>query len=182
MAKITQYYVSPVTTSIETLLKYLADRRLITDLVTKLVITFGTVLIVGGLYLMLSAAQTYAAVQTIVSSIAWVPGIPFAMGELTNVGSSIIGLVAWLVGIDLLLVGLGLWVRHRLARFTALIIFVLAACFQFVQFVESGILGSPGSAASLLANVILAYFLYSRFDSAKLLKNKLAPSSQLTAT
>jgi len=163
--------LSPVTNSTNKLRKYLFDRVLITDLVAKLVITFGVVLIAGGLYLMLTQASMSA--QSIVSAVSWVPGIPFYVGVLSNVGSSTVGLVVWLIGLDLLVVGLGLWVRHVLARFTALTVFALASCFQFVQCVELGILGAPASAASLCVDAVLAYFLFSRFDSVAVAKSHL---------
>lgn len=150
--------------------KYFSN-NLITDIIAKLVITFGVVLIVGGLYLMITAgdastqaAQTSLAAKTAVSLFNWVPGIPFYIGDLANLSTSTIGLVTWFVGLDLLLVGLGLWVRHRLARFTALMIFVLAAFFQFVQFVYLGIMGAPISVIELCIDGILVYLLFSKFD------------------
>jgi len=172
MLKEEKSYFSPVG-------KYLSNRNLITDLIAKLVITFGVVLIVGGLYLMITdgdaatqAAQTSVAAKTAVSLFNWVPGIPFYIGDLANSSTSTVGLVSWIVGLDLLLVGLGLWVRHRLARFTALMIFVLAAFFQFVQFLYLGILGAPASVLELCVDGILVYFLLSKFDSQTGLKSK----------
>jgi hypothetical protein len=159
--------------------KYLSNRTLITDLIAKLVITFGVVLIVGGLYLMVTdvdassqVAKTSLAAKTAVSLFNWVPGIPFYIGDLANLSASTVGLVSWLVGLDLLLVGLGLWVRHTLARFTALMIFVLAAFFQFVQFLYLGILGAPTSVIELCIDGILIYLLFSKFDSQTGLKSK----------
>jgi hypothetical protein len=149
--------------------EYFSNRALITDIIAKLVITFGVVLIVGGLYLMITAGDASTQVvqtssKTAVSLFNWVPGIPFYIGDLANLSTSTVGLVSWLVGLDLLLVGLGLWVRHKLARFTALMIFVLAACFQFVQFLYLGILGAPTSVIELCIDGILVYLLFSKFD------------------
>jgi lysylphosphatidylglycerol synthetase-like protein (DUF2156 family) len=156
-----------------------SDRPLVTDLTAKLVITFGVVLIVGGLYLMMTdpgastqAVQTSLAVKTAVSTVNWVPGIPFYIGDLGSLSASTVGLVSWFVGLDLLLVGLGLWVRHKVARFTALIIFVLAACFQFIQFLQFGILGAPTSVLEFCVDGILVYFLFSKFDSQTGLKTQ----------
>ena len=87
------------------------------------------------------------------------------MGSLTNTSVSIIGLISWFIGLDLLLVGLGLWVRHNFARLAALMIFALAACFQFIQFLLSGIMGSPASITGLILNGILFYFILLKFDS-----------------
>ena len=152
---------------------YLSDRTLITDLLAKLIITFGVVLIVGGLYLIITGAsvstqvaQTNLAAKSAVSTVDWIPGIPFYIGDLANVSVTAIGLVSWILGIDLLLVGLGIWVRHPLARLAALMIFTLAAFFQFVQFLLLGILGSPISIIELCVDGVIVYFLLSKFDSA----------------
>lgn len=158
-------YFSPFTDSINKLRKYLSDRTLITDLISKLVITFGVVLIVGGLYLMITdAGNSTQTVETMVSAVDWVPGIPFYIANLENVSASIIGLVAWIVGLDLLLVGLGLWVRNELARFAALAIFALSAYFQLIQFLHLGIVGAPAATVQLCADGFLIYFLFSKFD------------------
>ncbi len=157
--------------------KNLANQVLITDLITKSVITFGVVLIVGGVYLMIinpgGSTQISQASQSTVSVINWVPGIPFYIGELTNAGASTIGLASWIIGIDLLLVGLGLWIRHRLARLAAISMFGLSAFFQFVQFLYFGFLGSPVSILELFVDCIIAYFLFSQFDSRKIVKEPL---------
>ena len=148
---------------------YFTNQVLVTDLIAKLVITFGVVLIVGGLYLMTANfdGSDQIAAQSTVSLVNWVPGIPFFIGELTSAGASTVGLVSWIIGIDLLLVGLGLWIRHRLARLAAISIFGLSAIFQFVQFLYFGFLGSPTSILELFVDCIIAYFLFSQFDSYK---------------
>lgn len=171
----TKQYFSPVTDSISKLRKYLSDRILITDLVAKLVITFGVVLLIGGLYLMINGAGvTNQAAQTLVSTVDWVPGIPFSVSSLTNVGASTVGLVSWFIGLDLLLVGLGLWIRHGLARFTAVIIFALSACYEFIQLLFLGIIGAPASIVQLCLDAILVYVLFSRFDSTANVKKQLS--------
>jgi hypothetical protein len=168
MLKGVNSYFSPLTDSINKVRKYLSNYPFITDLITKLVITFGVVLIVGGLYLMIANAnqvqQTSSSIKSVVSVISWIPGIPVYIGDLSNTSVSIIGLVSWFFGLDLLLLGLGLWVRHNLARFAALMIFALAACFQFIQFLYFGIMGSPASITELILNGILFYFIL-KFDS-----------------
>ena len=158
-------YFSPFTDLINKVRKYLSDRTLITDLITKLMITFGVVLIVGGLYLMITGAGTSTeAVKTMVSAVDWVPGIPFYIANLGNASASIVGLVSWIVGLDLLLVGLGLWVRNELARFAALAIFALSAYFQLIQFLHWGIVGAPTATVQLCVDGFLIYFLFSKFD------------------
>jgi hypothetical protein len=116
----------------------------------------------------MSASQvdkTSSGINTVTSVISWIPGIPFYIGNLANTSSSTVGLVSWFVGLDLLFVGLGLWVRHKFARFTALMIFAFATCLQFIQFLYSGAKGSPASITEFCINGILFYFVFSRFDS-----------------
>lgn len=156
---------------------YLSDQTLITDVVAKLTLTFGVVLIVSGLYLMIvnpsassQVAQSNQGVQSAVAAVEWIPGIPFYVGDLSNVGAIMVGSVSWILGVDLLLVGLGLWVRHRLARLAAIIIFGLAAFFQFVQFLFLGVLGSPISVIELFVDGAIVYCLFSKFDSGKVPK------------
>ena len=156
---------------------YLSDRTLITDLVAKFTITFGVVLIVSGLYLMIvnpsassHVAQSSQNVQSAVAAVDWIPGIPFYVGELSNVGAVSVGSVSWILGVDLLLVGLGLWVRHRLARLAAITIFGLAAFFQFIQFLLLGVVGSPISVVELFVDGAIVYCLFSKFDSGKVPK------------
>jgi hypothetical protein len=152
----------------------LSDRALITNLLARLIIAFGVVLIVGGLYLMITdvsastqAQQTGLLATSAVSTLDWIPGIPFYIGDLANASATAIGLVSWILGVDFVLVGLGLWIRSGLARLAALIIFVLAAYFQFVQFLLLGILGSPISIIEFSIDGVFAYFLFSKFDSQK---------------
>jgi hypothetical protein len=148
--------------------RFLSNHSLITDLVSKFTITFGVVLIIGGLYLMIvnpgSSAQNNQGVESAVAAIGWLPGVPIYLGDLSNIGAITIGSISWIIGIDLLLVGLGLWVRHKLARLAAISIFVLAAFFEFIQFVLLGALGSPISLVTFTVNAVFAYFLFSKFD------------------
>ena len=166
MFKEIKKYLSELNSYILKVKKYINDRTLVTDLLTKLVITFGVMLVVGGLYLIMTnpSGSTQGA-QSIVSTVNWIPGIPFSIGSLVNVGATSVGLVSWFIGIDLLLVGLGFWVRSRIARFIGLTIFILAALFQFVQFMFVGIMGSPASIIELLIDASFIYFISLKFDS-----------------
>jgi len=153
---------------------YLSDRTLITDMLARLIITFGIVLIVSGLYLMIinpgassQAVQSGQTVQSAVSAVDWIPGIPFYVGDLSNVAAVTVGSISWILGVDMLLVGLGIWVRHPLARFAAIALFGLAAFFQLIEFFYLGVLGSPVSLLELLADGAIAYFLLSKFDFPK---------------
>jgi hypothetical protein len=167
-------YFSPLVDPVNKLRKYLSDRALITDLTAKLVITFGVVLMIGGLYLMITdPGASNQAAQSMVSTVGWVPGIPFYIGNIASSSASTAGLVAWLVGLDLLLVGLGLWVRHKLARFTTVLIFGLSACFQFIKFLYVGVMGAPAAFAQVCIDAVLIYFLISKFDSPTGIKKQL---------
>jgi hypothetical protein len=150
----------------------LTDRVLITDLIAKLVITFGVVLIVGGIYLMIldssssnQTLQTTVAAKSVINTTAWIPGLPFFMNDLVSCSITAIGFVSWLMGINLLLTGLGLWVRHGLARLVALSIFCLSAVVQFAQFLLLGIIGSPNSVVLLILDVVIVYLLFTKVDS-----------------
>ncbi len=172
-------YLSKLNSYILKVKDYMDNRTLVTDLLTKLIITFGVVLIVGGIYLMMTnpsgsiqVAQTKSATQSAVSTVDWIPGIPFYIGDLANVSSTTIGLVSWIIGIDFLLVGLGFWVRNRIARLVGLLIFALAAFFQFVQFLYLGIMGSPASVIELIVDGTFVYFLFSKFDTQNIFLNK----------
>jgi hypothetical protein len=151
-------------------IKQVFDKGLVTEIIAKLVITFGVVLIVGGLYLMIANPnaptlnQTSSGSQTLLFGVEWIPGIPFYTGDLANLSSVISGSAYWIVGANLLLVGLGLWARHKLARLAAIIVFSLAAFFQFIQFLLFGVLGSPLSIVELSIDLAFVYFLFSKFD------------------
>ena len=138
----------------------------VTDVVSKITITIGVVMIVGGLYLMIANPSGLSqTTQSVASTLDWIPGIPFYIGDLISNGAVIMGLVIWILGIDLLVLGLGLWVRHRFARLTAIMILLIAAFVQFVQFLYVGIIGSPASIIELLFDAVLLFFLLLRFDS-----------------
>jgi lysylphosphatidylglycerol synthetase-like protein (DUF2156 family) len=91
-----------------------------------------------------------------------IPGVPFYMGDVAQGGANVIGLVSWIVGLDLLLIGLGLWVRHRLAWLAAVVVFTLAAYFNFVQFLLHGVLGAPTSVFEMFIDTFLLYVLLTR--------------------
>ena len=150
---------------------YLSNRTTITRLLAGIIVTFGAVLIVAGLYFMIAyvwasarGGQTGLSVNSALSALDWIPGIPFYIVDLANFSVATIGLVSWILGISFILVGLGLRAKLRLARLAALAMFSSAAFFQFIQFLILGILGSPTSIVELCADGIIVYFLLSRFD------------------
>ena len=157
------------TSPLQAFKEFFSNKCLLTDVVAKLVITFGVVLITGGLYLMIvnpaSTISTNPGAQTVMSGVEWVPGIPFLTGDLANLSALVAGSAYWIVGIDLLFVGLGLWTRHRLARIAGLVIFVAATFFQFVDFLLFGVLGAPVSVVVLSVDAVIVFFLLSKFDA-----------------
>jgi hypothetical protein len=152
--------------------QHIENRELITNLLSNLVITLGVVLIVGGLYLMILApgasnqsAQTTVAARSVIETTSWIPGLPFLVSDIAGCSITAIGLVSWVMGINFLLTGLGLWVRHRLARLVALALFSTSTVIQFAQFLLLGVVRSPYSIVLLILNATIAYFLFTRFDS-----------------
>jgi hypothetical protein len=152
---------------------FFPDKSTVSDILAKCVITFGVVLLVGGLYLMIvnpavevSSSQGAASVPSAFAGIEWVPGVPLFKGDLASIDALLAGSVYWIFGFNMLLVGLGLWVRHRFARLAGLFIFALAAFFDFAQFLLGGFLGAPFSVVMLLVDVVFVYLLLSKFDVA----------------
>ena len=147
----------------------LRNEALAWNALSLLVIAIGIVLLVGGLFIMFAdpsnSTHTGASlpVQSVASTVGMIPGIPFYMSDLTQSGTNVIGLFSWIVGLDLLLIGLGLWVRHRLARLTALVVFTLAEYFNFIQFLLYGVLGSPSSVFQMSVDTLCLYVLLCRF-------------------
>ncbi|MCL2359384.1 hypothetical protein [Candidatus Bathycorpusculum sp.] len=140
---------------------------LVIDIIAKLTITFGVVLLISGLALMLSdsslmsqAPLAESATESATEAISWVPGIPFNTKELTSFNITTTGLVTWIIGIDLVLIGLGIWVKHRLAHLAAVVTFGLATIFQVQQFFTRGIIGAPASIIGLAINGTITYFLF----------------------
>ena len=111
------------------------------------------------------SVQTTEAARSVIETTSWIPGLPFFVSDIAGCSITAIGLVSWVMGINLLLTGLGLWIRHNLARLVALVIFSISAVIQFAQFLLLGIVGSPYSIVLLILNAAIAYFLFTKFDS-----------------
>ena len=158
-----------MTTLVARISGYLGNEALAWNVLSTLVIAAGIVLLIGGLFLMFADSnptQTGSSLpsHSVASIMSIIPGIPFYMGDLTQSGTDIIGLASWIVGLDLLLIGLGLWVRHRLAQLAAMSVFTLAAYFNFIQFLLNGLLGSPTSVFEMSVDILLLYILVTRFQ------------------
>jgi len=114
--------VSKLLSPIKKAWKYLDDKATVTDLLSLFIIALGMVLIIGGLTLTILdtsfgglSSQSGFTAGTAASTINLVPGIPFFTGDLASTSLTMVGLVSWVLGIDFLLIGLGIWVRHKLA-------------------------------------------------------------------
>jgi hypothetical protein len=140
----------------------------ITDLLSIFVITFAIVLILNGIILMTTTpAQDNSkgvTSQFAVAVVNSIPGIPFTIADLSQYSLSEIGLVSWIIGLNFLLIGLGLWVKHKFARMIGLIVFGLASFFQATQFLLLGLVGSPISIIEMALNILIAYLLFSKFE------------------
>lgn len=159
--------------------KHLDNKEVITNILSKVIITLGVVLIVGGVYLMLlnpgSSSQTSIAAKSVIDITAWIPGLPFFVNDLNSIGITAIGLISWVMGLNLLLTGLGLWIRHGLARLAALTIFLMATVVQLTQFLLSGIVGAPNSIVLLLLDVFVVYLVFTKVDSQKIKLKAIQP-------
>jgi hypothetical protein len=75
-----------------------------------------------------------------------------------------VGFVSWIVGLDFLLIGLGLWVRHKLARLVGLVVFILALFFECLQILFLGLFGASLSIVKIAITVAILYLLYSKYE------------------
>ena len=133
----------------------LQNKVLLADVLFLVVTTSGIMLTISGLFVMILAATLPAEVsgvellqQSVLSVLGLIPGVPINMNDLE--GSSL----------DLLVVGLGLWVRSKVARWIAIIVFTSSVFFNFVQFLLLGLLGAPMATVSLLVNALILYLLW----------------------
>jgi hypothetical protein len=139
----------------------------IADILFVVTVTVGVISLVGGLSIVLLAASLPAKVsgvdattKSVVFVMSQIPGIPFELSDLINSGGlTWVGIALWVVGFDVLLIGLGLWARSKLAKWVALIVFSVATFFDLVQFLLLGLLGSPSSVIGIFGNGLIVYLL-----------------------
>ncbi|MCW4005186.1 MAG: hypothetical protein NWF04_01100 [Candidatus Bathyarchaeota archaeon] len=142
----------------------------ITDILSIVIITLGVMLLVSGVYLMVvgetisDPSVHRSSVQAVISIIEWIPGIPILISELAKCSLTTIGIASWVIGINLLLVGLGLWIRHALARIATAVILLVSTALQVIQFMLSGAGGSPSSVFGTIINLTMLYFVLTKFD------------------
>jgi hypothetical protein len=139
----------------------------IADTLFVVTVTAGVISLVGGLSIVLFAASLPAKVsgvdamtKSVVFVMNQIPGIPFELSDLSNSGGlTLVGIALWVMGFDVLLLGLGLWARSKLAKWVALMVFSVAAFFDLAQFLLLGLLGSPSSVIGIFVNGLIAYLL-----------------------
>lgn len=148
------------------LLAWVSNKSLIADVIFVTSMTSGVVLLVGGLFITILAAslpERISGVDSLAQSIVFVmgqiPGVPLSLEDLINNGLATVGIVSWIIGFDVLLVGLGLWVKSKFAKWVAMMIFSLAAFFDFVRFLFLGLLGSSNSLIGMFVNGSIVFLL-----------------------
>jgi hypothetical protein len=129
-------------------------------------VTIGIVLLLGGLFtLYLSTciparvSGVESMVQNIVTIISLVPGAPVSFSDLANSGLVMVGLVSWIIGLNNLLIGLGLWAKNRIAKIVALGIFTLATIVNIIIFILNGVLGAPYAIIGIITNLTFVILL-----------------------
>jgi hypothetical protein len=148
------------------LLKRFNNNTLLADALSIASITFGVILLVGGLFVTVLATSLPAKMsgadsttQRVVFAMSQIPGIPLNLEDLVNNGLATPGIVSWIIGFEVLLVGLGLWAKSKLAKWVAIVIFSVAAYFDFVRFLFLGLLGSPSSLIGIFVNGSIVFLL-----------------------
>jgi hypothetical protein len=138
------------------------------DLLAIMAVSLGVTLAVGGIFLIISDMTTVnpltvkSTTKSMANIIDMFPGVPFSMSwpyDLVSSGITTVGLVTWIMGIDILLVGLGLWTRHKLAKMIGIVVFGLATCFDFMQFLFFGVSGAPVAVFGAVINGLIVYLL-----------------------
>jgi hypothetical protein len=125
-----------------------------------LLLVLGLLMLVVDTGLFMNPTHVSLVSKNFLSTLAQFPGIPFDLTELTTSPATIAGIVVWILGLDVMLVGLGLWVKNRFAIYAGIVIFGLAVFFDFVKFLLSGILGAPSSVIELIVNSMILYCLF----------------------
>jgi len=137
------------------------------EIISLVSIGLGSVLLASSLLMLvldtgffMSSTHVSMVSNNFLNTVAQLPGIPFDLTELKTSPSTISGILVWILGLDIVLVGLGIWVKNRLARYAGITVFGLAAYFNFVKFLLFGILGSPSSIIELAVNSTILYLLF----------------------
>jgi hypothetical protein len=89
-----------------------------------------------------------------------IPGVPINTYDLSETSLALTGMVSWIIGLNILLVGLGMWRKNKLAKWIAVVIFALSGYFNFIQILLLGLVGAPLSIAGLITNSLILYLLW----------------------
>jgi hypothetical protein len=149
------------------ILPQIFNQTYIPDTLFLISVTMGIVLMIAGLATIIlptTLPSQFSDLNLLQNSITQIlsilPGIPLIIQDLSSYGLTAIGITTWIVGIDLLAVGLGLWRKNNLAKWVAILIFALGAYFDFVQFLLSGLIGAPTAIIGLALNVLVLFLLW----------------------
>jgi len=125
-----------------------------------LLLALGLLISVGETNSFLSPAYATSVSTNILSIVGKFPGIPFDVTELGTSSAIISGIIVWILGIDIILLGFGLWMRSRFARYVGITVFGLATFFDFVEFLMNGFVGAPASVIEMIINSTVLYCLF----------------------
>jgi hypothetical protein len=127
-------------------------------------VTLGLLLLVGGLFTMILSASLpdkigdfESTTQSIVFATSEIPRVLVNLGDSASGSPATMGIVSWIIGIDILFIGLGLWAKSRLAKWIAMGVFASSTFFNFVTFLNVGVLGSFSAFMGIFIDGSLIY-------------------------
>ena len=148
-----------------TQVKQILQKLLKAKVVSLLSLIFGSIMLVSGLLLVTTDIVTVESDSlrqvslASVSTIEQTMGFPLPSYEFVNNSLTAIGIVTWIVGFDLFTISFGLIVQSKIARWVALITFILAAFFDFTYFLLQGLIGAPVAFVGIFINGFAVYVL-----------------------
>jgi hypothetical protein len=143
------------------------NKARVADIVFLLTVTFGVISLVGGFSIILFTASLPARIsgisaveESVIFVVSQIPGIPLEFGDLISSGGlNAVGVALWIMGFNILLIGLGLWTKSKAAKWIAFGVFSVATFMEFVQFLLLGVLGSPSSVVGIFVNGLIVYMI-----------------------
>jgi len=142
--------------------------------VSSFLTIFGIVMVVGGLLSIVADMTLPMNADTVRSNLFFalqcvdqIFGFPLPVNEMINNSITAVGISTSVIGLDLLVVSLGLRARNRLALWIAMIMLALAAYFDMVSFLFQGLLGAPASVPGVIINGLVLYVLLKKRESFK---------------
>lgn len=142
--------------------------------VSLLLTIFGIAMVIGGVFsivaditLPMNADTARSNLFFTLQSVDQILGFPLPANEMINNSITIVGISTCVIGLDLLVVSVGLRAKNKLALWIAIIILALAAYFDVVSFLFQGLLGAPASVPGAIINVLVLYVLLKNRESFK---------------